>query len=359
MEEGKTFTTIMDRSPYGYKDMEWLTDIFVPFGFVGIGQDMRGTEKSEGNFTMWQLDKYDSVDLGDWITSQSWSNGQVFTLGASADGIASLQTKVTDPEWLKAQYVMWAPDSMYNILLPHGCYKEETTEDWLLGLTMPNPDVVYDNIETVYENEAHTEYWKGIEESPEKYSNVDFPSAFAAGWYDLFLTGNLAAYEGYNTQCDESVRGLSKITIDPLGHCVDGEGFFTGNMVAGYGRTALILAQMFEVYGIRPVKRSNIKNITFYVMSSNDDAGKETGQYWTTLEEWPTYKPTDFYLHADRSATQTSPVDGEGEESSSYTVDPANPILTMGGKRERVFLCIIRILYVNISSLFVYTCFVW
>lgn len=46
---------------------------------------------------------------------------------------------------------------------------------------MPNPDVVYDNIKTVYENEAHTDYWKGIETSPEKLANVHFPSAFAAG----------------------------------------------------------------------------------------------------------------------------------------------------------------------------------
>jgi predicted acyl esterase len=31
-DEGKKFPTIIDRSPYGYGDMEWLTDIFLPFG---------------------------------------------------------------------------------------------------------------------------------------------------------------------------------------------------------------------------------------------------------------------------------------------------------------------------------------
>ena len=70
----------MDRSPYGYGDMEWLTDIFLPFGFVAIGQDMRGTEKSQGNFTMWQSDKWDSEDLGNWITLQQWSDGKVILL---------------------------------------------------------------------------------------------------------------------------------------------------------------------------------------------------------------------------------------------------------------------------------------
>ncbi len=59
-----------------------------------------------GNFSLWQTDKYDAEDLGNWISMQEWSNGQVMTLGASADGIGSMQTIVNDPEWLAAQYIM-------------------------------------------------------------------------------------------------------------------------------------------------------------------------------------------------------------------------------------------------------------
>jgi predicted acyl esterase len=32
------FTAVVDRSPYGYHDMEWITDLFLPFGFVAVGQ---------------------------------------------------------------------------------------------------------------------------------------------------------------------------------------------------------------------------------------------------------------------------------------------------------------------------------
>ena len=53
--------SLLDRSPYGYSDMEWITDIFLPFGFVAVGQDMRGTEKSEGNFSMWMSDADDGA----------------------------------------------------------------------------------------------------------------------------------------------------------------------------------------------------------------------------------------------------------------------------------------------------------
>ena len=85
--------------------MEWIPDIFLPFGYVAIGQDMRGTEKSEGNFSMFMSDSEDAIDLGDWIVAQNWSNGQVYTFGASADGIGSLQVPVHNPSWLMAQYI--------------------------------------------------------------------------------------------------------------------------------------------------------------------------------------------------------------------------------------------------------------
>lgn len=59
--QGK-FPTVIDRSPYGYGDLEWIADIFLPFGFVAIGQDMRGTEKSSGNFSMWISDADDRYE---------------------------------------------------------------------------------------------------------------------------------------------------------------------------------------------------------------------------------------------------------------------------------------------------------
>ena len=49
------------------------------------------------------------------------------------------------------------------------------------------------------------------------------------------------------------------------------------------GRSAVFVAQLFDLFGIRKVKRSAIKPVTFYVMSSND-AGLKAGQYWTSMD---------------------------------------------------------------------------
>lgn len=322
------YTAIVDRSPYGYGDMEWITDIFLPFGFVAVGQDMRGTEKSQGNFTMWMSDSEDSVDLGNWIVQQPWSNGQIYTFGASADGIGALQTVVNNPSWLGAQYLTWCTADIYSILFSGGAYKQETTEDWLLGLEMPNPDAVYADIKVVHEGESgYNAFWDSVNLTPEHYSNIKGPSAFWGGWYDIFEVGLLATFENYNTMSDPSVRHTSKLTVDPCGHCLESAEFFTQNSVQG--RTALVIGQLFEVYGIHAVSRTQIKNITFYVMSSNDEAGHAAGQYWTSMEDWPRRTMTDYYFHAD--GTASTEIEATPDAASTFKYDPSDPVPTMGG----------------------------
>jgi predicted acyl esterase len=117
-DNGQKFTTIIDRSPYGYTDLEWIPDIFLPGGFVTIGQDMRGTKLSEGNFTIWHQDADDSEDLGNWIVQQPWSNGKVYSFGASADGLAAFTTVNKDTTWLQAQYFIWSSSIGYDVFYP-------------------------------------------------------------------------------------------------------------------------------------------------------------------------------------------------------------------------------------------------
>lgn len=147
--------------------------------------------------------------------------------------------------------------------------------------------------------------------------------------YDIFLVGNLAAYEGYNTKSDPAFLHSSRITVDPLGHCQKAAEFFGPNLIEG--RTLVALSQAFETYGIHAVTRTNIKNVTFYVMSSNDEAGAAAGLYWTSMEQFPQSRSVKYYLHADGSASTTAPKAAEGAESSSYVHDPANPVPTRGG----------------------------
>ena len=65
---------------------------------------MRGTCKSEGNFSVWRKDGEDAYDTFAWIVKQPWSNGKVFTAGGSADGIAQFVQPLALPPNLVAQF---------------------------------------------------------------------------------------------------------------------------------------------------------------------------------------------------------------------------------------------------------------
>jgi len=195
---------------------------------------------------------------------------------------------------------------------------------------MPTASVVWDNIETIHENENHNEtFWSQVELSDEQYKNVKFPTAFWSGWYDLFSSESIVAFDGYNTKSDPSVRYTSTFTMDACGHCSSAGAYFTQDAVQG--RTAVIIAQMFATYGIRPVARTEIKNVTFYVMSSNDTAGLSAGQYWTSLDTWPAPKMTKFFLHPGGSLSNLPPAPMESPKSTTYIYDPNNYQPTAGG----------------------------
>jgi putative CocE/NonD family hydrolase len=83
---------------------------------------------------------------------------------------------------------------------------------------------------------------------------------------------------------------------------------------------------------MRTVERTDVKNVTFYVMSSNDEVGLSTANYWTSLETFPLPSMTEYYLHADGSTSTSAPAEGaEAAETSPYVYDPSNPVPTSGG----------------------------
>lgn len=329
-EEGDKLTVVMDRSPYGQFGIELLADLFVPAGFISVCQDMRGTGLSQGHFSNWQADADDSEDLGNWVVNQTWSNGVIYTFGASADGLGAFTTNYNSPSWLQSQYYIWTSSIGYEVIYPNGALLYNLLNRWLSGT------VREDDYEPCYnefmENEAKTDWWDTLDFT-NNYQLVSESSktgtfGFWAGWYDIFLVGTLAAYQGYQYESDPAVQHRSVLLIDPCGHCQDAAPYFTEDLVAG--RTALGLMQAYETFGVRPVKRNNIKDVTFYVMSSNDDAGIEAGQYWTTMDKFPTPTVAKYYLHGDGSVSTVAPAAGE-VESTSYVFDPSNPQTTKGG----------------------------
>ncbi len=69
--------TVFVRSPYGENGTERVADLYVPFGFAVVTQDMRGTGQSGGDFMYFTQSGNDGHDTMSWIAAQPWSNGVV------------------------------------------------------------------------------------------------------------------------------------------------------------------------------------------------------------------------------------------------------------------------------------------
>jgi len=280
---------------------------------------MRGTGFSQGNFSFWRSSANDSYDTMNWVSQQDWSNGNVLTVGASADGLASLEEVIDKPPWLKGQFVIFASDHGHGVAFPGYAFREQLITHWLA-------DTVKDSaywIETIQSHEANSVWWHDLEG---KYfvDVVHAPAVFWGGWYDIFLHGNLAAYYGYQYQSLPQAQGGSRLVIDPCGHCQDAAHYFKRNLI--YGRILLPILLSFDLFEHTTKFSEGCKDVTFYILGTQEE--NSAGNYWTTLDKWPEYTSDDWYFHADGSMSMSAPT---ADGSKTYTYDPENPVPTLGG----------------------------
>ncbi len=100
---------------------------------TAVLQDQRGAFLSEGNFDVWRKDGVDGYDTMEWIASQPWSNGDVYTIGVSADACSSFTT-VKAPEqpiWHKGAVYMWGSAEGHDTMYQGGAYRQALVDSWM------------------------------------------------------------------------------------------------------------------------------------------------------------------------------------------------------------------------------------
>jgi len=257
-------STVIDRSPYGGMATELVADVYAALGdFVAIGQDMRGTCKSEGNFSCWRSDGEDAFDTFAWIVAQPWSNGKVFSAGGSADGIAQFVQPLALPPNLVAQFIIVATIDARSTIYPGGAYREGLIDNWLHGTVPHQADGII--VDTKSRNGASS-WWDPLNiSSPGNWDTIRAPAVMWGGWYDIFLQGNLDGHYIYQHLSHPPNRGKSYLVVDPLGHCEAATKFFPANIGHIEGRqvlAALLSLQMVQNDGTIADPAENVKFIT-------------------------------------------------------------------------------------------------
>ena len=230
----KQWPTVIDRSPYGSLNTELLADLFLLFDFAAVSQDMRGCCQSEGNFTVWHEDTQDGTDTVNWILEQEWSNGVVYQIGASADGIASFElAKTTDANVrraLQGQFIIFATAEARRTFFPGAAYRQNLIEGWLTGTVPRQADKLIANVRM---HEAPGPWWDDVEIKGDQFGQITWPTVHWAGWSDIFLHGHLYSFDGFQKHSADVVKGKHYLVVDPLGHCQDGAKFFPHNLIEG------------------------------------------------------------------------------------------------------------------------------
>src|ERR1700687_3848576 len=217
------FPTLVYRTPYGRKSAEKEYTTFqraVDRGYAVLIQDVRGRYDSGGELLRYENEVGDGLDTIEWAARQSWSNGDVGTVGLSDPGAVQWLAAVENPPHLKAMvpamtfstprnffysggvfdgsWLEWiwmniAPDIRRRKNLSGPKTYEEAAETWKreherLQTFLPQRDLpeLKDVAPFYYEWLAHApaDPWWNWAELRNKYEHVHAAVLNLSGWYD-------------------------------------------------------------------------------------------------------------------------------------------------------------------------------
>jgi len=176
----------------------------------------------------------------------------------------------------------------------------------------------------VKENESDGPFWDPVNMTSH-YDKVHFPSVHWAGWYDIFMDHQINAFNGYYKKGQAAYRGDTYLFVEPHGHCYDVV-YYRGISLLGLklGRKIFQLANT----GVRDPLLDSVKNINLFIMGPQGGGILNPGNYYTSVDEWPVYTPTSYFLSSDKTLQTIAPL---ANSSLSYRYDPDTPAATFGG----------------------------
>lgn len=351
------YPAVIDRSPYG-PTLDMIDLFYVPVGFTAIIQNQRGCFTSGGDYDFWKMDGSDAYDTMKWfVESHPTSNGDIYTSGISADGISAIADWTVNNTFIKGSSTIWATGYAHEAAYWGGAYRIDLISHWLLSLNLC-PNAV--NIEQqVREEEGYTEWWAPIEASGpygDNIAHVNAPGLSQAGWWDIFLQGQIDTFDNTVRYAQESVRDKQWLWVIPGGHCTGNELTFGYPKFESLQSFPLMAEQIFKGdYDHRIFQVTGHYNV--YVMgpvplySTPKQRKSNVGNYWTSFNEWPAATPQKWYLGpqgvATANASETQSWEGGDDYEHTFTHDPnADPVPAVGAVSCELSFLFLPILFV-------------
>ena len=324
------FPVVLSRTPY-LKDA--LGDLagssakkYTDAGFAFVMQDVRGKGHSEGFYEAFIPDLEDGYDTVEWVARQSWSNGRVGMVGASALGITTNLAAMAAPPHLVAAFVIVAPYDQLLNTYPGGVLKDEDTLGWLKGQGESQTQ-----LDEVRGGAVNSAFWNEHAMTTQR-KFIRIPMYNQGAWYDIFNDGNVENFRWLQNFGAKGARGNQKLYMVPAGH----GGLGGDKSDVEYNQAGATVPPTEEMrwwdYWLKGIDNGIMKEppVTLFMMASGRKGHPSAASHVFTAPNWPpTNHPTAYYLSGDMHLTTKPPVAADAK--ISYRFDPANPVKTYGG----------------------------
>lgn len=240
---------ILNRNPYGADDRtgSFLGQFFAEQGYAFVYNRVRGTGRSEGEFTPFVHERTDGREVVDWIAKQPWCNGNIGTFGGSYLG--HVQWCIADYEHpaLKTMFIQNYGIRPYHLFYRNGMFRQDIFTEWAcqmmednrrhnadseyiqeqvrrgfqvfpqieLGKQLKGKDCVWYN-EWITHTSEDDPYWaEGFwRELRDSLAHIHRPIMLQAGWFDVFCRAQIESWRALPAE----TRARSRFVIGPWHH---------------------------------------------------------------------------------------------------------------------------------------------
>ena len=330
---------VLIRTCYGKNDCRY--DLyFVAFGYAVVIQDTRGREESEGEWEPIVNEARDGKDTLDWVSCQTWCDGNIGMIGASYLAIVQWAAAMSGHPNLKAMISQVTGGTpTFDFPFRNGVM-ESGTLAWLFSMSRRKfePSLMerddWDDVldhrpisdiptyalghsihcwEQWMEHPCMDDYWKQADWTA-CADKIDIPTLYISGWYDDVGAGTSQAWRMNALEH----RKHQKMILGPWKHGFNTtrtlHGIFMGEKAVSYSLQSEYI-RWFDRYlkGITPKETEN--TVFYYQVNDNE---------WKQSKTWPPEegKITGVYLDDGQKLSLCKPA-GTGEDS--YRFDPSDP----------------------------------
>ena len=356
--EGGRFPVVLLRTPYGRNELQQLAEALANRGYVSVWQDVRGRFDSEGEWLPFFHEGQDGNDTIEWVSSQSWSDGQVIMVGGSYAGMVQwLAAKEHNPH-LRGLITSVTPGDFFEDFLHEGgAFALGAAAMWSVfvdgrninqsevlkypwdrvfatlpvsnSLTIGNRDPRF--FRDWIAHPTYDAYWQRLSWDKE-FEKFDFPVLHIGGWFDIFQKGTIENFRRMTARADSSTGAAQQLIIGPWGHQGQDERR-VGEVDFGPDSTLdLNLIWSWLDHHFKGDNRNAVNpRVRIFTMGQNK---------WNEYAEWPIpdARYVNYYFHSDGHAnssrgdgTLTTVKPSPREPPDRYTYDPRNPVPTRGG----------------------------